>query len=103
MTRSTALRPAVRPHDHHQTAAVAPTVTDVREGLAATLPADTFELVWAEVCARTGVPTTVSDLDEADLERLLTHVAGQGSLCRVLAMSWRIRATAARKLTQLGR
>lgn len=102
MTHPGSTRSAPRPHAGRD-AAVAPTVVDVREGLAATLPAETFDLVWAEVCARVGVPTTVSVLHEDELDRLLTHVAAQGSLCRVLAMSWRIRSTAARKLTQLGR
>ncbi|GAA1881901.1 hypothetical protein [Lapillicoccus jejuensis] len=102
MTHPGSTRLATRPPAGHH-AAVPPTVTDVRDGLEATLPADDFELVWAEVCARVGVPTTVSVLDDAQLDSLLTQVAAQGSLCRVLAMSWRIRATAARKLTQLGR
>lgn len=83
--------------------ATAPTVDDVREGLRATLTPVVFERVWAEVCAQISVPTTVSSLPDSELDALLDQIATQDRLCKVLAMSWRIRCTAARKLHQLGR
>ena len=80
-----------------------PTVDDVRDGLRATLAPVDFERVWTEVCAHVGVPTTVSSLPDSELDALLDQIATQDRLCKVLAMSWRIRCTAARKLHALGR
>ena len=107
-----------------------PTIIDVRNGLRRSLgPA--FEDVWETVCLSCDIPHSrpprhqaeegdvdahgatdagqdvISDvvLSEAviDLDRVLDVVADQDALCRVLAMSWRIRRTAAVKLKEIGR
>lgn len=84
-------------------AAIAPTVGDVRDGLRATLDADDFDRVWADVCRTTSISPDASTVSEATLDHLLTEISAQDRLCNVLAMSWRIRCTAARKLAELGR
>jgi hypothetical protein len=81
----------------------APTVLDVRAGLTQTLGAEESDRLWSSICTEVGVHTDATDLDAEQLDRLLTALSGHGRLCNVLAMSWRIRATAARKLADLGR
>ena len=81
-----------------------PTVGDVRES-AERLLGNEFATIWADVCHQAGVadePAAV-DLDADAFGRLLDALAGKGSTSRVIAMSWKIRRTAALKLAELGR
>ncbi len=80
----------------------APTVSDIRSGMEQLLT-DDFDAVWAELCAAAQIPASIVTLDDTGMDRLLAAVAARDSLCRVLAMSWQIRRTAARKLAALGR
>ena len=81
----------------------APTVHDVRTGLVQTLGAQEGEAVWTSLCTSLGVPAGVDELDPGRFEELLTLLSHHDRLCHVLAMSWRIRSTAARKLAEIGR
>jgi len=80
----------------------APTIGDVRGSLQQVLQEE-FDPVWTVVCAAVPVAVTVEQLDEEGLDRFIAALAEQGPLCRVVAMSWKIRRTAARKLAELGR
>ena len=80
----------------------APRVDEVRESLRRLL-GDDYEAAWAAACARVPMNIDTPVLDEDQFERLLDGLAERGSLSRVIAMSWRIRRTAARKLSELGR
>ena len=85
-----------------RSAGTPPTVEDVRIGLRRTL-GENFDTVWPDVCARLGVPSDTQTLPDDRFDDLLTAISGHDRLCHVLAMSWRIRRTAARKLAELGR
>lgn len=80
----------------------APTVSDIRSGMERLLTED-FDAVWAELCAAARIPVSTVTLDDTEMDRLLAALAARDALCRVLAMSWQIRRTAARKLSALGR
>lgn len=80
----------------------APTIADVRVGLTRVL-GEGFEDVWGLACAAVPIPKDLQDLDDDQFDQLLSRIADQGPLCRVLAMSWWIRRTAALKLAELGR
>ncbi len=84
-------------------AGAAPTVHDVRTGLEQSLGLKGGEAVWSSLCAALGVRTDVASLEPDRFEELLTLLSRHDRLCHVLAMSWRIRATAARKLADIGR
>ncbi len=81
----------------------APTVDDIRTGLLRVLGEDELATLWAASCTRLGVPAETRALSEDQVDRLLGMVAQHDRLCHVMAMSWRIRSTAARKLAALGR
>ena len=81
---------------------VPPTVDDVRLGLQRTLGCE-FVTVWAAVCATLAVAPEITTLPADRFDELLTAVSHHDRLCHVLAMSWRIRCTAARKLAELDR
>jgi hypothetical protein len=79
-----------------------PSFSDIRGGLAKTL-LDDFQPAWAEICRSAGIAPDCHDLDDEAIDHLLEVIAGRDPLCRVLAMSWRIRRTAAQKLAEIGR
>lgn len=79
-----------------------PEVRDVRESLTRVL-GDDFEATWADVCGRVPIDPLADVIVDAEFERLITLLAERGSTCRVIAMSWKIRRTAFRKLAALGR
>lgn len=85
-----------------RSAGTPPAVEDVRIGLRRTL-GENFDTVWPDVCARLGMPPDAQTLPDDRFGDLLTAIADHDRLCHVLAMSWRIRRTAARKLAELGR
>ncbi len=78
------------------------TLQDVRTGLSRALRED-YEATWLAACAAAGTDPGPGDADDPAFDRLLDGIAAQSPLCRVMAMSWRIRRTAARKLEALGR
>jgi hypothetical protein len=49
------------------------------------------------------VATDAATIDDDHFDRLLDAIAAHNRLCRVMAMSWRIRRTAAFKLATLNR
>ncbi|MGD0810363.1 MAG: hypothetical protein ABSA91_11735 [Acidimicrobiales bacterium] len=79
-----------------------PSIQDVRHGMARAL-GDNFAETWGTICDRCHVPMDAEALNDNDFSRLLDGIADHNALCRVLAMSWKIRRTADRKLTELGR
>lgn len=79
-----------------------PTVGDLKTGLGRTLGQD-FESAWADICARADIGTDAATIDDDHFDRLLDAIAAHDRLCRVMAMSWRIRRTAAFKLATLNR
>jgi hypothetical protein len=79
-----------------------PTLADIREGLKRMITED-FDSVWDEICRTAGVSPSAGSLDEAGTDRLLNAVGNYDRMCTVMAMSWRIRLTAARKLAEIGR
>jgi hypothetical protein len=74
----------------------------VRGSLAHVLGAE-FETTWTDVCREVPIDPAADTIVDAEFERLITLLAERGSTCRVIAMSWKIRRTAARKLAALGR
>lgn len=78
-----------------------PTLVDVRTGLNRTLGSQ-FEDAWLKICVRADISPDADSLDDAQFDQLLDAIADHDRLCRVIAMSWRIRRTAARKLADLG-
>jgi len=81
---------------------IEPSVGDLRRGLKQVLD-EGYEAVWASICTRAGADPTAANLNDGDFEALLSALGDLGPLCAVLATSWRIRRTAARKLAELGR
>jgi len=79
-----------------------PTVRDIRDALSRTLR-DDFELCWKQACAHVGIEVDEMAPSDEEFDRLITEIATIDPLCHVMAMSWRIRRTAARKLAALGR
>jgi hypothetical protein len=80
----------------------APSAVDVEKGLAQVL-GEEGPMVWSDICAQAHVGPAANTIDGTDLDRLLDVLAAQSRLCAVLAMSWRIRRTAAQRLAELGR
>ena len=79
-----------------------PTVPEVRESLERLLgPA--FAEVWQDVCLRARVSPEAHMITDVEFDELLEAMCARGSICRVIAMSWKIRRTAARKLAEIGR
>lgn len=99
---STTTRTPARPGGTRHDASSAPTVGDVRTGLQQSL-GTSYDAVWAELCDRLRVQPDVASLAPDQLDRLLDQLSQHDPLCRVLAMSWRIRCTASRKLAAVGR
>ena len=87
---------------HRRDAASQPTLDDLRTGLSRTLGPD-FVAAWADICRRADISADVTTLDDRSFDRLLEAIAEQDRLCRVMAMSWRIRRTAAQKLAAINR
>jgi len=79
-----------------------PTIDDVRGALTRTLRED-FEPAWREACTRVGIHPDAHALGDEEFDRLIAEIATIDPLSRVMALSWRIRRTAARKLAALGR
>lgn len=80
----------------------APTLADVRAGLTKTL-GDEYDGAWQAACSKAHVAPDATAVDDAQFDALLTAIGERDRLCHVLALSWRIRRTAARKLSELGR
>ena len=79
-----------------------PTVDQVRDVLRRVL-GDLFEQTWSRACVAARVDPDADHADDVGFDRLLDSLAEQDPLSRVIATSWRIRRTAARKLAELGR
>ena len=79
-----------------------PTITDIRDALGRTLRED-FELAWKQACTHVGIDVDRSEVTDEQFDRLIAEIATIDPLSHVMAMSWRIRRTASRKLAALGR
>jgi len=86
----------------YPTTSPSPGIEDVRFGLSKAL-LGAYEPAWAEICRECGIVPDCTHLDAAKFDHLLEVLARRDPLCRVLAMSWRIRRTAFQKLEQIGR
>jgi hypothetical protein len=64
---------------------------------------DRYPCVWMGLCSAVGIDAESPVVNDDEFDRLLDEMAQQDALCHVLAMSWRIRRTAAAKLAALGR
>jgi hypothetical protein len=79
-----------------------PTVPEVRESLERLLGPE-FTDVWQDVCLRACIAPEAHMITDVEFDELLEAMCARGSICRVIAMSWKIRRTAARKLAEIGR
>jgi len=79
-----------------------PTVPEVRASLERLLGPD-FSGIWAAVCVQARIAPEAQLISETEFDELLEAMCARGSICRVIAMSWKIRRTAARKLAEIGR
>lgn len=79
-----------------------PTVPEVRESLERLLGPD-FAEVWQAVWVQSRIAPEAHMITDVEFDDLLEAMCARGSICRVIAMSWKIRRTAARKLAEIGR
>ena len=79
-----------------------PTLSQVRRALERVL-GNEFDGTWHRLCDRLTVDPTADDVDDEQFDRVLTGLEEADPLSRVVATSWRIRRTAARKLAELNR
>jgi hypothetical protein len=79
-----------------------PTVPEVRASLARLLGPE-YDETWTAVCQRADIAPEAITISEPEFDALLDAMCERGSISRVIAMSWKIRRTAARKLAEIGR
>ncbi|MEZ5216007.1 MAG: hypothetical protein R2705_02380 [Ilumatobacteraceae bacterium] len=79
-----------------------PDILDVKHSLERVL-GEEFDAIWADICTSCALGGDEQHLDDGPLDKLLDTLISKGAICRVVAMSWKIRRTAAHKLAALGR
>ena len=86
----------------HDTSSIGVSFADMRVA-AARVFGDDHPATWDTLCAAADVAPDAVDASDEQIDAVLDGLAAHDPLGRVMAMSWRIRRTAARKLTELGR
>jgi len=79
-----------------------PSVDEIRDGVRRLFPTD-FDAVWGRACSAAALSPGAIALDPDQTTRLIDAVGGLDPLGRIMSLSWRIRMTAAMKLSEIGR